>query len=593
MAGARPASGAAAAAAVDRITTEIIGHRLRAASDEMMATLVKTAYSPNIKERRDCSVGIFDRAGNLLALTAISPGHLSSLMGMVDNLIRRYPLSSLRPGDAFLTNDPYVGGGSHLPDYTVTSPVFFEGALIGFVANIAHHSDVGGRVAGSESADCTSIFQEGLRVPPVRLMDGGRLRKDILDIVLLNSRTPGEREGDLNAQVATNAIGVRRMADMYRRFGRARAEAGTAAFLDYAETRTRAGIAALPDGVFENEGFLDNDGIESRLVRLKVAIRVSGESIRFDFTGSDGLTAGGRNMPLLMTLCCVYYAVKAIVDPDIPPNAGYFRAIEVTAPRASVVNAAPPAAVGDRSATANIMGDVLMGAFAKAVPGRVMAGCGPLHGLIFSGVDPRSGRYFVDYETYAGASGALADADGKDAVRVHTSGSANLPVESLEQEFPLTVGRYELVPDSGGPGAFRGGLSTRRDITIWAEAARLAGRGLRQRIAAPGLFGGGDGRTGRFLLDPGTNRERALPSSFSELPIPAGATVRVETPSGAGYGEPFARDPGLVHADVVSAKVSPEAAARDYGVVLAGGAVDEARTRARRGPRRRARDRTT
>ncbi|MBI4183130.1 MAG: hydantoinase B/oxoprolinase family protein [Proteobacteria bacterium] len=566
---------------IDRITTEVIAHRFLAATDEMMATLVKTAYSPNIKERRDCSVAIFDARGRLVALTAIAPMHLSSVLGMVENIVGRYPLASLRPGDVFLTNDPYVGGGSHLPDLTLANPVFVGGRVVAFVANTAHHSDIGGKAAGSESADCTSIFQEGIRIPPVRLMDADGLKQDILDIVLLNSRTPREREGDLKAQLATNAIGMRRVEAAFARFGAATVLAGIDAILDYSEARARARIAELPDGTYENEDILDNDGVNDRRVRLKVAITIKGDSIRFDFAGTDPQIAGGRNMPLIATLAGVYYAVKAIVDPTLPPNAGYFRAIEVSAPEGSVFNCRAPAACGDRGATGNILGDLLLGAFAKAAPERVMAGCGPMHGLIFSGLDPRRGEYFVDYETYAGATGGLADQDGKDSVRVHISGAANLPVESLEQEFPLTVGCYELVPDSGGPGAFRGGLSTRRDITIWAGEPRLAGRGLRQTEGAPPLFGGAKGRTGSFVLDP-LGAARRLPGSFSELAIETGATVRMTTPSGAGLGDPLAREPARVLADVVSGKVSREGAARDYGVVIADGAVDPARTAARR-----------
>ena len=559
---------------VDRITTEVIAHRLAAASDEMMATLVKTAYSPNIKERRDCSVAIFDSQGNLVALTAIAPMHLSSMLGLVENVTQRHSQSSLRPGDVILTNDPYVGGGSHLPDLTLVSPVFVDDRLVAYVANIAHHSDVGGKVAGSESADCTSIFQEGLRIPPVKLLAGGVLCQDVMNFVLLNSRTPREREGDIRAQLATNATGIRRVTETIARFGRDEVAAAITAWLDYTEARTRAEIAKLPDGVYECEDILDNDGVQDRRVRLKVAITIEGDDIRFDFSGSDPQIAGARNMPWVGTLSSVYYAVKAVTDPSLPPNAGYFRAIEVTAPEGSVLNCRPPAAVGDRGATGNVLGDVLLGALARAAPDRVMAACGPLHGLIFSGIDPRRGAYFVDYETYAGASGALLDQDGKDAVRVHVSGAANLPVEALEQEFALTVGCYELVPDTGGPGRQRGGLSTRRDVTIWAEEARLAGRGLRQKQGAPGLFGGGPGRTGRFLLQPGAAGERCLPSSFSELAIRPGTTVRVETPSGAGYGEPLARDANRVLADVIAGKVSAEGAASGYGVALDDGKLD-------------------
>ena len=315
--------------------------------------------------------------------------------------------------------------------------------------------------------------------------------------------------------------------------------------------------------------------MEDKLIPLKVAVTIAGDTIHFDFTGSAPQIGGARNMPLAATLAGVYYVVKAITDPTLPPNSEYFRAIEVTA----------PAAVGDRSATGNILGDLLMGALASAMPDPVMAGCGPLHGLIFSGVDPRNGEYFVDYETYAGASGALIDQEGKDAVRVHISGAANLPVESVEQEFPLAVDRYELLVDTGGPGRFRGGLGTRRDVRILAEQGRLAGRGLRELVGAPGLFGGAGGAVGRFILHPGTSREQKLPGSFSEHPVEAGSVVRVETPSGAGFGDPLERDPQRVLADVVDGKVSAAAAAREYGVVLADGLVDEGGTRALRDQR--------
>ena len=261
-------------AAPDLLTTEVIAHRLHSTAEEMLATLVKTAYSPNIKERRDCSTAIFDADGDALALGTSSPIHFGSMLGMVGNLTRRYPPHELRPGDVFLTNDPYVGGGSHLPDLTATSPVFHGDRLVGFVASLAHHSDVGGRVAGSESADCTSIFQEGLRIPPVRLARQGTLCEDVLELVLINSRTPDERTGDIKAQLAANAVGARRMQETFDRFGTDSVHAAARALLDYSEARTRAAITRMPDGRYENELFLDHDGIGEAAVRLKVTVRI-------------------------------------------------------------------------------------------------------------------------------------------------------------------------------------------------------------------------------------------------------------------------------------------------------------------------------
>ncbi|MCC7426492.1 MAG: hydantoinase B/oxoprolinase family protein [Alphaproteobacteria bacterium] len=571
-------SGTGAWSPSDKVAIEIVAHRLQSASDEMMATLVKTAYSPNIKERRDCSVGIFDAKGQLLALTAIAPLHLSSLLGMVEHLVRRFPLEVLRPGDAILANDPYNGGGSHLPDLTLASPVIVDGSVRAFVCNIAHHSDVGGKVPGSESADCTSIFQEGIRVPPVMLLRGGELQQDIFDLVLLNTRTPQERAGDIKAQIATNVIGVRRLEELLNRIGADNAEQAFAAILDHGEARARAGIEALPRGRFENTEIIDSDGLGPASLLARVAVTIEPERLVFDFSGSAPQMAGSRNMVLGATMAAVYYAVKALVDPDLPPNSGTFRPIVVKAPEGSIFNAAPPAAVGDRGSLGNVLGDLLFGAFAQAVPDRVMAGCGPLAAMTFSGVDPRTNRYFVDYETYAGAAGAQCDQDGKDAVRVHISGAANLPVEAAEHEFPLAVLAYELIPDSGGAGRFRGGLGTRRDVQVFAKDGRLVGRGLRQVAAAKGFGGGASGRVGRFEFAPGTQNTKKLEATFSDLPIEPGQVVRIETPSGAGFGSPVDRDASAVLADVRDGKVSAPEAARHYGVVITNGVLDHAAT---------------
>ncbi len=554
---------------VDSITAEVIAHRLRSSSDEMMATLVKTAYSPNIKERRDCSTGIFDAQGRLLALTAIAPLHLSSLIGTIHSVMKRFPLTKMSEEDAFVVNDPYSGGGSHLPDITMVAPVFSNERVVAFAANIAHHSDVGGKVPGSESSDCTTIFQEGIRLPPVQLFKQGQLNQGVLDIILLNSRTPREREGDLKAQIATNVVGRRRVKEIFDRFGITTTLAGIEAWLDYSETRARAGIKNLPNGVYENEDFIDHDGISPRMVRACVRITVKDDRLVFDFTGSDAQMPGSRNMVWNATLAGVYYAVKAMIDPDLPPNAGYFRTVELIAPPRTIFNAQSPAAVGDRGSSGNVLGDLIFGAFASAVPKRVMAGCGPLAAVTFSGTDPRRGEYFVDYETFAGASGAQHDQDGKDAVRVHVSGAANLPVEAAEHEFPINVLRYELITDSGGPGRFRGGLGTLREVANWAPDGRLVGRGLRQVVAAPGLFGGSNGRPGRFIMR-GDRGDEVLPANFSDLPIGEGQVIRLETAAGAGFGDPFERNPEHVLADVLSGKVSAASARKHYGVSIRG-----------------------
>ena len=567
----------------DTITVEVIGRRLASAADEMFASLVRAAYSPNIRERRDCSVGVFDADGNLVALSAIGPIHLSSLMGLVSKITAEFPPAQLAPGDCFMTNDPYTGGGSHLPDITLVSPVFHSQTLVAFVANIAHHSDIGGRVPGSESADCTSIFQEGLRIPVVRIAKRGEVVRDVFAFLALNSRTPREREGDIRAQLGANHTGVERVKSVYTAFGADTVRAAIEALLDHAERRVRTAIAALPDGTWCHQEWLDNDGLQAQLTPMQVAITVAGENIRFDFSGTGDQVAGARNMTLLATRSGVYYAIKALLDPDLPVNSGYYRAIEVYAPEGCLLNATSPAAVGDRAATGNILGDLIFGAFAGAVPERVSAACGPYAGVVTAGPDPRCGGYFVDYETFAGASGACVDSDGRDAVRVHVSGSANLPIEALEQDYPIAVCRYELLRDSGGAGSARGGLGTRRDVMVLVDDCRISGRGLRHHDGARGMSGGESGRAGRFVLTPARGQPQVLGAAFSEVVVNNGDVLRIETPGGGGYGDAIRREPNRVLDDVLDARVSVEAARDVYRVVIDGDVVDEQATARLRG----------
>jgi N-methylhydantoinase B len=418
-------------------------------------------------------------------------------------------------------------------------------------------------------------------------MAAGELRRDIVDILLLNSRTPLHRQGDINAQIASNLIGVRRVEEIFNRFGGETVAAGIEALFAHSEARMRAAIAKAKDGTYENEDFLDHDGVEPRMVRIKVAVTVSGDSIHFDFTGSDPQVAGARNCVMMATLACVFHAVKVVFDPELSPNGGFHRPITVTAPEGSIMNCVPPASVGDRGRTSQVVGDLLMGALAKVAPQRVMAGCGSSQALLFSGYDPRRNEYIVDYDVFAGGAGAQCDRDGMDAVRVHAAMADSTPIEATEHEFPLVVQRCEFIQDSGGPGKFRGGLGLRLDILVWADHGRLSGRGLRHGLRAAGLFGGQSGGGAAYTMNPGTAQQTKLQAVFSERPLPPRTTIRVETPAGAGYGDPLERDPQRVLADVVSGKVSVEAAKRHYGVIVRGTAMDVEATRATRSGRAR------
>jgi N-methylhydantoinase B len=409
---------------VDLVTVEVLQKLLLAAAEEMGITLIRAAYSPNIKERRDASCAVFDAEGQVIAQAAHIPMHLSSMVDLPRVLVEAYPRRSWRPGDMFVANDPYTSAGSHLNDIAIIAPVFADGELIGFVANTAHHADVGGRVPGSESGDSTSIFQDGLRLPVARLVARGRIEDGLFRTILLNSRTPHERIGDLRAQIAANRAGSDRLREICRQHGVDVLRRGMTEILDATERRLRDGIARMPGGCYEAEGFCDDDGREARPVRIRVAVRITGDRLTLDFTGTEAQVPGAKNVPPVSLLATVYYVLKAVIDPDIPPNGGYYRAIGVVAPSGTVLNPLPPAAVAARFTTCQTVADVVLSAFAQAVPERVVAHC---HGgtlAIYSGIDPRRGEFFVDYEVYAGGSGARATKDGIDGIANHTTNTS-------------------------------------------------------------------------------------------------------------------------------------------------------------------------
>lgn len=518
--------------APDRITLEVVGAALLAIAEEMGTALIRASYSSNIKERRDCSTALFDRAGQVLAQAEHIPIHLGSLLGVVQEVLRRYPPEELRPGDVYAANDPYTGGGTHLPDITLVSPVFVEGDLWGFVANIAHHADRTGEVI-------RTIYDEGLRIPPIRLLEAGRERSDVLELILANFALPAERRGDFRAQIAANRLGERRVAELCRRYGRTTVEAAARAYLDYGERKIRAALRQIPPGVYRFTDYLDGDGLGSGPIPIAVTVTVEGDRIRLDFAGSGPQCAGDLNVVWLALLATVYYALKALLDPSIPANGGFYRAIQVAAPPGSIVNAQPPAPVGWRTQTCQRIADVIFGALAPVLPDGVpAAGNGANSAWVFSGVHPRTGRYYVYLETLGGGAGATSRADGLDAVQVHITNTSNLPVECLELEYPLLVEDYALVDGSGGEGRFRGGRGLRRTIEVLDHEARLLAT-LERAVFAPwGLQGGGPGGRASLTLNPGTPAEQALPPKVWGYPLHPGDRVCLVTPGGGGWGPP-------------------------------------------------------
>lgn len=544
--------------------TELIASALEAAAAEMCASLIRSAYSPNVKERGDCSTAICDVQGRTLALATHAPSHLGSTLRLVPAILERFPLASLRPGDAFFANDPYIVGVTHLNDCTVAAPIFVDGALVAFGTAVAHHSDVGGRVPGSESGDSTSIFQEGIRVPPIKLFSEGAVLKDVLELFLLNSRTPHFNEGDIFAQRAATNVGAQRVQDLYARFGATASVGAIARMLDATERRFRDLINRdLRDGVYYAEDWLDEDGINDEPVKLAVQATVRGSDLEFDFSACAKQLGTGKNVPYTHTMATVYYCVKAMIDPDLPINEGMYRPIRVLAPEGSIVNPRAPAGVGSRGLTSMILSDVLVDVLGQAAPERAIAPGGPYQGIILSGWDPGRGRFFVDYENFAGGHGASVRGDGMDVAQIHMTNTSNLPVEVMEIEFPVRVERYEIVPDSGGAGRYRGGTGVCRELRILTES-NVALRSARQKFPALGREGGLAGTTGSFVLDRDNEPPKRLPSTASEVPLKPGDLLRIVSPGGGGYGDPKERAREAVAFDVREGKVTPEAACSIY-----------------------------
>jgi N-methylhydantoinase B len=521
----------------DPILTEVVARSLTLASEEMGATLIALAFSPNIKERWDCSSAIFDTTGNVIAQANRVPLHLGSMIGAVEALREKYPLERIQPGDMFLANDPYSGGGTHLPDINIIAPVFAGQQLVAFVANIAHHADVGGMVSGSESTLCTTIFQEGIRLPMVQIARAGAIVDDILDIVRLNSRTPDERLGDLQAQLAACRVGAERVGSLFARYGVAAVDACIGNFLQATGRRFAAAVQSLPGGSYDSEDWLERAGADAdALVRLRLSI--DGGRLRFDFSEcAPQLLGSSRNVPRKAVLATVYAITKSMLDPDVPSNSGYFDAIDVITRPGTLTDPLPPAAVGTRAITCGVLGDLIVAALSQAVSKGAMADSGPHHLVVFAGPDPKRETFFVDYETIAGGAGARARGPGLDAVRVHASGAANLPIEALENAYPIRIERYSLRQGSGGKGRMKGGDGVVRDYRILCDDVRVSLSSARQTRPARGFDGGGDGLCGIFLLNPGSEAERRLSSAAVDLPLNRGDLLRVLTPGGGGMGK--------------------------------------------------------
>jgi N-methylhydantoinase B len=496
-----------------------------------------------------------------------APAHLGSTLRLVDAILKRFPLETLGPGDAFLANDPYIVGVTHLNDCTVAMPVFHDGRVVAFAAAVAHHSDVGGRVAGSESGDNTSIYQEGIRVPPVQIYVGGVQRADVIELFLLNSRMPHYGEGDLMAQMASCVRGSARVQELFTKYGYDTMLTRIDEILDSTERRIRSRIRSeLKEGTYSAVDWLDEDGVTDTKVKLAVTLTVKDGHLTVDLSESSRQLASGKNVPLTHSYATAYFCLKSIVDPFIPTNEGLYRTVSIVAPEGLVVNPVAPAAVSSRNMTSMILAEALTNALGQAAPSRAVAAGGPGQGCISVGTAPVTGRYFINYENLAGGQGARCTADGMDVVMINMTNTSNLPIEAMELEFPLRIERYELVCDSGGAGKFRGGLGVLRDMRLLADNASASLRSARQRFPAPGLAGGKPGGLGSFIRNPGAPNETRLGLTTSGTPLGNGDVLRIVTPGGGGHGDPSERDPEALKRDLVEGKVSERAVRELYGV---------------------------
>lgn len=552
---------------IDGILLEVIGNTFMSIAEEMGAVLVKSAYSTNIKERKDCSCALFDAAGNTIAQAEHIPMHLGSMLGLIGEIKRHFKLEEIKPGDMFIANDPYNGGGTHLPDIAVASPVFYDGEIVAFVANIAHHNDVGGRVPGSNAADSDSIYAEGIRIPTVKIFREGELDKDILNLILLNCRVRHIRLGDLNAQFACNKKGVQRMEDVCAKYGKETVALCMEELLDYSERKIRMALSAIPNGSHEFEDYLDSDGLGSGPIKLNVKVAIKDDDIELDFTDNPDQVKGAINLPLSALRASVYYAIRSIVDPSLPSNGGYYRAIHIKSRPGCILGCTEPAACAGRSDTAQRVADMIFGAMSEVVPHQVIAGSNSsITGVYFGGVSPDTGEYYVYMETFGGGSGARFNKDGLSCVQVHMSNTSNLPIESMEVEFPYRVERYELVTDSGGPGKYRGGLSMSKDIRVLGHDSEFTIKADRQKVPPYGLFGGKPGLPGLITIYPDTDEARTVDSKKSGNLLKANGVLRCQMPGAGGYGNPLERSRELLIKDLEEGYVSPESAMRDYGM---------------------------
>src|SRR5262245_27938287 len=571
--------------AVDDIDPEVVTASLSGIVQEMQNSLFRTGFSTIVRESQDASCALMNARGEVVAQHVVLPLHIGAFPACTAAVIDAFG-GSIAQGDAFIINHPYQGGSPHAPDIAVITPVFIDGELFGFCGSIAHKSDIGGPVPGSCSGQAREIFNEGLHLPAVRYQRAYAPNSDIERLIGANSRTPELVLGDIRGQLGADRLGEKRLEELVGKFGKQEILACFDCLLELSEAKVKAAIAEWEDGRFEAERFVDDDGIDlERAVRIHAVIEKKSDGLHFDFSGSADQTKGPANIrpPLVQAACS--YALISLIDPTMYVSSGLARGFTMTAREGSVLNPRFPAPVNTYNPTIHALVEAIFAAMSNIVPGKVRADGSGSRSIILGGRHTYTGKGYVQYEILAGGAGARASKDGASAITVNQSNAKIAPIEIIESEFPARLLRFELITDSGGAGEFRGGLGVRREYLNLADA-RFSIRSMKHVIPPSGCAGGSTGRPGDIWINPETDHAKRLPTRYADYPLKEGDVFRLDTPGGGGHGDPLARDPERVLADVREGAVSAEAAERDYGVVLKRNGndlvVDQAATDAKR-----------
>ncbi len=565
-------------AAIDPVTLGIVNNGFVNVCREMGITMIRTAFSPIFNEGLDFSCVLFDKRGNMIGQAEFCPAQIAASLFIVRWTLEELGIDSFEPGDVVLHNDPYRGG-AHIPEHSVIRPVFHEGELFGFVANVGHLAEIGGKAVGSFAADATEVFQEGLRIPPIKIVKRDVNDMELWRLIMANHRTPRNTWGDLNAQIGSLRVAERRVIEMLDRYGRDFIDQAANELMDYSERWMRAEIAQIPNGVYAFTERMEDDGVVDQPVTFHVTVTVLDDELIVDWTGTDPQVRGPINATYGVTAGATYNAVFHLTDHHIPKNSGAYRPIRIIAPPGSAVNVSYPGpSVGGNTETHPKLADMVIAALAPALPGRVAAAeGGTACNFLFGGIHPKTGDYYANYHLEGGGWGAKSYDDGNDAIIVKNGNCRNTPVEIFETRYPLRVREYSLIDDSGGAGAMRGGLGTRRILRV-EQGAEVTVNALFDRtkpgFGAFGLEGGGKGGYAAIKVKrKGESEFRTFtdvfgtvsPSKFTNIVLHGGDEVLIESPGGGGYGDAHARDPERLARDLYEGFVSPAAAQALYG----------------------------